>query len=300
MTVRLADAFNNPVPVDTTVSFTASGGLIEDSCETNEFSTCTVKWFSQSPYPVSGKVTILATTVGNESFIDTNGNGQYDLSDKFATSGSSCNRNAPTPSLENSNPSVACDDVGEAYLDKNQNGVYDLTEEFFIDLFGPNSTLGQDGEWTAANGKYDGALCPTTGTACTKNSVTVRADLTLVLSSLTVDTIGGTLPGQPGSVTLGLASEIPLAILLRDINGNSLPSGTKVTIDTSDVTNAIVTLNPNPVVVSARATGATSFNVNLEGNASLPASGSFRIVVEVPAKGTVPGSTTSYKTRINN
>ncbi|PUA28375.1 MAG: hypothetical protein B0W54_18130 [Cellvibrio sp. 79] len=304
VTVRLADAFNNPVPVDTTVSFTASGGLIEDSCETNEFSTCTVKWFSQSPYPISGKVTILATTVGNESFIDTNGNGQYDLSDKFATSGSSCNKNAPTPSLENSNPSVACDDVGEAYLDKNQNGVYDLTEEFFIDLFGPNSTLGQDGEWTAANGKYDGALCPVTGTACTKNSVTVRADLTLVLSSLTVDTIGGTLPGQPGSVTLGLASapdgDIPLAILLRDINGNSLPSGTKVTIDTSDVTNATVTLNPNPVVVSARATGATPFNVNLEGDASLPASGSFRIVVEIPAKGTAPGSTTSYKTRINN
>jgi len=300
ITVRLADAFNNPVPKNTTVSFTASGGLIDDACETDEFSTCTVKWLSQSPRPASGKVTILATTVGNESFIDTNGNGQYDTNDIFAAGGSSCNRNAPVPSLVNQDPAVACDDLGEAYLDRNQNNIYDLGQESFVDIFGPDSTLMQDGLRTPANGKYDGALCPATGPNCTKNSVTVREDIVLVMSTGVPDNSnGGRLPGQPGSVTLGLNDDQLLLITLQDTNGNSLPSGTKVTIDDTDAVNATVALNPDPVVVASNVISPTLFTVSLKGHPTQTASGSFKIIVEVPTKAGVVGSTRSYTTNIN-
>ncbi|MCL1046067.1 hypothetical protein L2737_12105 [Shewanella electrodiphila] len=50
VTARMADAFNNPVPDGTTVSFTTEGGSIEDACQTTN-GTCSVMWTSQLPRP---------------------------------------------------------------------------------------------------------------------------------------------------------------------------------------------------------------------------------------------------------
>lgn len=54
ITARLADAYNNPVPDNTVVSFTTEGGAIEDSCVTVK-SSCSVTWTSQSVRP-SGQI----------------------------------------------------------------------------------------------------------------------------------------------------------------------------------------------------------------------------------------------------
>ena len=50
ITARLADAFNNPAPDGTAVSFTTEGGVIEDSCVTTK-GVCTVLWTSQNVRP---------------------------------------------------------------------------------------------------------------------------------------------------------------------------------------------------------------------------------------------------------
>ena len=50
VTARLADAFNNPVPDGTAVSFTTEGGAIDPSCVTTN-GGCTVTWRSQQPRP---------------------------------------------------------------------------------------------------------------------------------------------------------------------------------------------------------------------------------------------------------
>ncbi|WP_350996062.1 hypothetical protein [Shewanella sp. TB7-MNA-CIBAN-0143] len=50
VTARMADAFNNPVPDGTTVSFTTEGGSIEDACQTVD-GACSVSWISQLPRP---------------------------------------------------------------------------------------------------------------------------------------------------------------------------------------------------------------------------------------------------------
>jgi hypothetical protein len=47
---RMADAFNNPVPDGTTVSFTTEGGAIEDACQTTN-GACSVTWTSQLARP---------------------------------------------------------------------------------------------------------------------------------------------------------------------------------------------------------------------------------------------------------
>jgi len=80
VTARLADHFNNWVPDGTAVYFTTEGGSIESSCKTVN-SACTVKWISQNPRPEDHRVTIMATTLGNESFVDTDSDGVYTLTD---------------------------------------------------------------------------------------------------------------------------------------------------------------------------------------------------------------------------
>ncbi len=72
--------------------------------------------------PRDGLVTLMAVTRGAESFTDRNGNNAYDDGEPF-------------------------DDLPEPFLDVNDNGSYD-NEEWFFDANG-------DGQWTAANGRYD-------------------------------------------------------------------------------------------------------------------------------------------------
>jgi hypothetical protein len=130
LSIRMADKFNNPVPDGTVAFFTTEFASIEPSCETFE-GGCTVTLTSQEPRqqlfntgfikrtdavacpshgamqpcPVSlgnifgGRSTILATAIGEESFIDANGNGLYDDGELF-------------------------EDLGEAFLDHNEDGIY--------------------------------------------------------------------------------------------------------------------------------------------------------------------------------
>jgi hypothetical protein len=291
VTIRMADAFNNPVPEGTSVSFTTSGGIIDSSCSTNALSSCTVKWRNQSPRPVSGKVTILATALGNESFIDTNGNGTYDINDTFSAAGNTCSRNAPTPTLVDA--TTACDDLGEAYLDKNQNGTYDIGE-VFIDIFGPASSLVKDGVRTPGNSIYDGALCPATGAICTRNSVTVREELMLVLGKSEADTTGNRLIGQPANVAMTANSIQNFSVILRDSNGNSLPAGTTVTINSTNLTGTTVSLSPAAVTVATNTTGPTTFDVLVKRDATA-ASGQFQLVVTTPG-----GATKAYTSTVTS
>lgn len=186
-TIRLADAFNNS-PIDgTVVSFTASGGHIEESCTTAD-GTCSVTWRSQEPRPLyktvnfadvlpayndvfdpadlfdpitselnqfitqrTGRVVILAHTNGNESFKDVNGNGKFDAADVFASADT-----AENFIDANSNDTF---DNAERYLDANSNRVYDAGE-YFEDADG-NGTYSVQENYTDANfnGRYDSNQC---------------------------------------------------------------------------------------------------------------------------------------------
>lgn len=80
--VIVGDHFGNQVPDGTAVSFTAEGGVIEDSCKTLR-GRCQVKFYSANPRPTGGKVTLMAYLIGEESFTDSNGNNVYDNTEPY-------------------------------------------------------------------------------------------------------------------------------------------------------------------------------------------------------------------------
>ncbi|HHM05243.1 MAG TPA: DUF11 domain-containing protein [Gammaproteobacteria bacterium] len=193
VTARAADRYNNPVPDGTTVTFTAEGGSIDGSCTTVN-GACSVTWRSQSPrpcgetlgnptlqddvalnqcladtgsnptepqegtaplgQPYGGRVTILATMVGEESFDDRNGNGVFDDGDTFT-------------------------DLPEAWRDDDEDGTRDA-QEIFVDF-------DEDGGYDAADGLYNGVLCQHSSLCSSKTTLTVRDSLTLVMSGTTAN-----------------------------------------------------------------------------------------------------------------
>ena len=139
VTARMSDRFNNPVPDGTAVTLQTEGGSIVSQCQTTgAVGACAVNWTSSNPRPTAspvttpagdvraGRATVVATAIGEESFIDTNGNGSFDNGEAFA-------------------------DLPERFLDENENGVHDSFEPIYD--FNNNST------YDPADGDFNGVLC---------------------------------------------------------------------------------------------------------------------------------------------
>lgn len=209
LTARLADHFNNPVPNGTLVNFTTEGGSIVGSCSTlidsNGSSNCSSTLTSQNPRPADGRATVLAYAVGEESFIDLNGNG---LADAGEITG----------------------DLPEAFRDDNEDGVFNAGIETFID-FNNNAS------YNAADGLYSGVLCNAASGACSTNkTIHVRRSVVIVFSGSTA-VITKTAPA--GTINLvGLCSGTSVQVDLRivDAIGNAMPVGTTIVITTTDGT----------------------------------------------------------------
>lgn len=197
VTARLADAYNNPVPDGTAVSFTTEGGSIEPSCVTTN-GACSVNWVSQYPRPeghvlgdvnnpnhvpeehntmgqrYGGRATIIATAIGEESFPDLNGNGRFDASEVTAFKGNDVSGRPY--------------DLKEAYADYNEDGYYNPGESNAAEQIGGELEefldFNNDGVFTTNDGKYNGVLCSIPAhDGCSDNkSLNVRAQLTLVMS----------------------------------------------------------------------------------------------------------------------
>lgn len=137
ITVHAADHFNNPVPDGTAVSFTTEGGQIQSGCFTAD-GGCTVNWTSSNPRPSDGRVTILASMIGEESFLDANGNGVLDGDD-------------PDP-LDPLDLVFGGNDMPEAFSDYNEDGVLQLGSEEFLDY-------NNNGVYDPPDGYFNGVLC---------------------------------------------------------------------------------------------------------------------------------------------
>lgn len=243
-TVFMADIFNNPVPDGTAVSFRAEGGSIDSNCLTIN-GTCSVIWRSQNPRPTDGRVTILASVIGNESFTDNNGNGIYDDSDLFGVD--TC--------TDSSDPVEGCDDLGEAYQDNNENGQRDDGEEF-VD-FNSNQT------YDTADGLYNGLLCiDSNNGSCVgvPKTITVRKDTVLVMSSQDagVDE-NGFLPGQEESIDATVTGSASFSLIFGDQNGNAMPIGTTIAV-TTDATGSNFRLNDDTYTIGSAA-GPTEISI---------------------------------------
>jgi len=191
VTIRAADRVGNPVPDGTTVNFRSSGAAIEPSCKTTN-GACSVNFRSQASRPASGRVAVLAWAVGEEAFLDANGNNRYDPGESFG-------------------------DLGDAFVDANLDSAYQSTEEFIA--FNP----------AAAAACAPGALAaPGRPNSCDGvwGLAHVRSSGQVVLSGSTAFA-----PNLPGAVSLtGPADscEGSVSFTLVDVNGNPMPAGTTV------------------------------------------------------------------------
>ncbi|MGI2046982.1 hypothetical protein [Shewanella oncorhynchi] len=310
VTARLADAFNNPVPDGTAVSFTTEGGVIASSCQTIN-GACSVKWTSQNPRPTGdtlamqgkepsldaelgqpygGRVTILATAIGEESFPDTNSNGRFDSSEvanflsKKDVSGNPYDLSEAFVDHNEDrifNPSVAGGEEGgdaEVFTDFNSNGVYDQ-----------------------ADGLYNGSLCQLdangskhAGCAAGNTSLNVRASLVLVMSGsdamasipLITDscvddkTKADVCDGLNDNNTIDIIGKSTggVTIIIGDLHNQPLPSGTVITFTPSAGSLAS---KGSFTVASSNDNGAGKYSVLIKG-ADQPDAGS--LVIEALTK----------------
>ncbi|MCU8087608.1 hypothetical protein [Shewanella sp. SM21] len=310
VTARLADAFNNPVPDGTAVSFTTEGGVIVSSCQTVN-GACSVKWTSQNPRPTGdtlamqgkepsldaelgqpygGRVTILATAIGEESFPDTNSNGRFDGSEvanflsKKDVSGNPYDLSEAFVDHNEDrifNPSVAGGEEGgdaEVFTDFNSNGVYDQ-----------------------ADGLYNGSLCQLdangskhAGCAAGSTSLNVRASLVLVMSGsdamasipLITDscvddkTKADVCDGLNDNNTIDIIGKSTggVTIIIGDLHNQPLPSGTVITFTPSAGSLAS---KGSFTVASSNDNGAGKYSVLIKG-ADQPDAGS--LVIEALTK----------------
>lgn len=107
-----SDRLGNPVPAGTAINFVTEGGQIEAAKFTtlvNGLARASANFISSSPRPADMRVTVLAYALGEESFLDTNGDNVWNAGEPFQ-------------------------DLGNVYLDRLFNGTYDSAEDQFIAL----------------------------------------------------------------------------------------------------------------------------------------------------------------------
>jgi hypothetical protein len=228
LTVHAADHFNNPVPDGASVYFTTEGGQIQSQCQIVG-GACSVTWTSSNPRPqendvpggMAGRITILASMLGEESFIDANGNGVLDSGD------------------------TAFSNIPEAFRDDNEDGSKHATHEEFVDFNtngiydGANADTDYNGtlccdtnavtlaQQAVANGEDSGVcygVTPITAPVCSdEKNINVREDIVLIMaeSFATITHVSGAL--SPGNA---VTFEVVGAT-----TGQIMPVGTSVTAE---------------------------------------------------------------------
>lgn len=207
--------------------------------------------------------TILVTAVGEEFFVDANGNGLFDEGEDF-------------------------ENLPEAFIDHNEDGVYTPSEG---PQCGPSSTtencraggseeefvdFNEDGEYSlnvdpnTGEGVYNGSLCPVEGDGvyCSRELVNVRADLVLTLSSS-----AGNLSAVLARRSAGSGQAVTTAfngntydLFIADFYNNAPGAGTTIDFDTT----GDCTIVPSEAVIVPDRGGrsgafTTSFQVEFTG-----------------------------------
>jgi len=265
VTFQAADHFNNFVPDGTVVYFTTEGGSIVGSSTITD-GVCKATWRSGNPRPVNGRVTILAFCIGEESFIDYNGNGLFDgdtNGNKLCDEGEDC-----------FDPDT---DLAEPFRDDNENGYFDPGEEYWD----YNNNRKFDG---TPDGKYNGSLCSDAAQEadlCTKELVYVKPQpLVLTMSGSTAN-----INISPATIDLrGGKTSQEVEISIVDLHENPMPAGTSVTVET---TNGKIIPPSSFTIPSTNLRGGAGYNpyiVTLVPSEDDLTSGTLTVTVTTPHK----------------
>ena len=208
VTVRLSDRYNNPVPDNAAITLHTEGGQIGGSCLTattpaDGAGVCSVTFVSQNPRPADGRITILATAIGEESFIDNDADGFFN------------NTDIPL-------------EIGEPFRDDNESGAYDLGE-VFSDF---NSNGLRDDATHADYVNFNGLLCDSMTALCSPNETLFVSDSGVVVVSGSTAVFSHA-PAGVLDVSAGTAS---VTVTIGDVNGQPMAGGTTIEAETANGT----------------------------------------------------------------
>lgn len=180
LTVFIGDRNNQTLTDSHTINFVAEYGLVEPSCVTTDGS-CSVTWSAiKRPDPGGpgddGTVTITAYTIGEEGFIDANGNNVFDDGD-----------------------GTVFDDLEEPYIDADENNVFSAGD-VVIDVVSTNDPTGANQVHDLADGFFNGPNCTHSSLCGVAQSITIFDSVSMSLTSgVATRTIGGSVTGLAGS-----------------------------------------------------------------------------------------------------
>ena len=118
-TIIASDRLGNPVPDGTAINFITEAGQIQSTASTlvaGGLARTSVPFISSEPRPIDGRVTVLAYALGEESFLDQNGDNVYSAGEPFQ-------------------------DLGDIYQDRLFNGVFDPATDQYLPLLIANSSI---------------------------------------------------------------------------------------------------------------------------------------------------------------
>lgn len=243
-TIIASDRSGNPVPAGTTINFVTEGGQVEPSKQiqiVGGIGRATANFVTSSPRPADGRVTVLAYALGEESFLDLNGNNIYDKNEPFQ-------------------------DLGSVFKDRNFDGVFDVDVDEFVPLNVNNSSAcvpptspllaldasipsrpgSCDGVWSGAGQVYVRRAVETifsTSAARPLWPLSLPSGLTGTSSPIVLRTSGNAAPTSSftplgGDICRTPASTItiPFSFLVADANAirlNPMAAGTRVSVSTS-------------------------------------------------------------------
>ncbi|GAA6146845.1 hypothetical protein [Thalassolituus maritimus] len=226
VSANAADQFQNPVPDGTVINFTAESGVIESTCETVG-GTCSVTWYSSGVRPgnadaglqrvneldpfdsstIRGMTTIMAYTIGEHGFTDSNNNGMYDIGEPFVS-------------------------YAEPFRDDDWDSVHDTNGSTAVEFF---ADFDANGARDAAPAVYQGALCSEAAKAaghCAGLSY-IGDSLRIVQSERTrlVDSVRYFVSNRDGSIeeVSGSSYSRYFYVVLQDGNGNIPHLGSSMT-----------------------------------------------------------------------
>ncbi|MEZ9200381.1 invasin [Shewanella sp. 10N.286.54.B9] len=232
------------------------------------------------PEPRPGRATVTAYAIGEESFVDLNGNGLFDSGEFFL-------------------------DLSEAFTDHNEDGRYRNKARFVGDAelgTEPAGSINEefidynaDQEFSEGDDQYTGLLCAAgaeadctdTGTGNFQSQLNVFRNSTIVMSGsepylrlVNIDGVTDVI-SEVSPIDLVANSTETVYLFASDLNNNTLPYGTTISAETD---NGELTGTKEYEIGSNRAMmpAVFSFSVSREASPNQKTSGTLVITVKTP------------------
>ncbi|MBX3025747.1 Ig-like domain-containing protein [bacterium] len=310
ITAFLNDHFGNAVAPGTVVNFTSNGASVFNQEQTDDAGRATTTLISEGGVPPDGIVTVLATTRGEESFVDSNGNGIHDADEVFVDAPepfidanfngrydppepfTDTNRNgrwdAEEPYSDTNGNGVF--DVGEPYVDTNQNGRHDDAEPY-TDTNGNgryDSNAAERFIDVNGNGVWDSAQSP----GVWDGNALLSASIPVTFSAPTVLTL------EPRTFTIADGGEQQFTLTVSDRDLNPLVGGSTISVELAGEGAKLFGIPSEIVLPDSESFGSYIAGLNIftfrvvdekEGEPTTRQNLSVNVSVDSQASGSAPG-----------